>query len=77
MFLKYCFAFLKHGSLWTYRAATYAVLIAGLCFFALVLGLRYLVLPNIDDYREPIARTITRSIGQRQTPWSWEPRAWP
>ena len=67
MFLKYCFAFLKHGSLWTYRAATYAVLIAGLGFFALVLGLRYLVLPNIDNYREPIAQTITRSVGQRVT----------
>ena len=67
MFLKYCFAFLKHGSLWTYRAATYAVLIAGLGFFALVLGLRYLVLPNIDDYRETIAQTITRSVGQRVT----------
>ena len=67
MFLKYCFAFLKHGSLWIYRAATYAVLIAGLGFFALVLGLRYLVLPNIDDYREPIAQAITRSVGQRVT----------
>lgn len=67
MFLKYCFAFLKHGSFWTYRVATYAVLIAGLGFFALVLGLRYLVLPNIDDYREPIAQTIARSIGQRVT----------
>ena len=67
MFLKYCFAFLKHGSLWTYRAATYAVLITGLGFFALVLGLRYLVLPNINDYREPIAQTITRSVGQRVT----------
>ena len=76
MFLKYSFAFLKHGSLWTYRAATYAVLIGGLCFFALVLGLRYLVLPNIGDYREPIAQTIARSIGQRVTigsiAGSWE-----
>ena len=67
MFLKYSFAFLKHGSLWTYRVATYAVLIAGLSFFALVLGLRYLVLPNIDDYRGPIAQTVTRSIGHRVT----------
>ena len=67
MFLKTCFAFLKHGSMWTYRVATYAVLIAGLSFFALVLGLRYLVLPHIDDYREPIARAITRSIGQQVT----------
>jgi uncharacterized protein (TIGR02099 family) len=67
VFLKTCFAFLKHGSLWTYRAATYAVLIGGLGFFALVIGLRYLVLPHIDDYREPIAQTITRAVGQRVT----------
>ena len=67
MLLKYSFAFLKHGSLWTYRVATWAVLIAGLGFFALVIGLRYFVLPNIGDYREPIAQTITRSIGQRVT----------
>ena len=67
MLLKYSFAFLKHGSLWTYRVATWAVLIAGLGFFALVIGLRYFVLPNIGDYREPIAQTITRSVGQRVT----------
>lgn len=67
MFFKTCFAFLKHGSLWTYRAATYAVLIAGVAFFALVIGLRYLVLPHIDDYRAPIAQTITRAVGQRVT----------
>ena len=65
MFFKYCFAFLKHGSLWTYRVATIAVLIAGLGFFVLVIGLRYLVLPHINDYREPIAQTITRAVGQR------------
>ena len=67
MFLKYCFAFLKHGSLWTYRVATYAVLIAGAVVFALVIGLRYLVLPHIDDYREPIAQGITRAVGLRVT----------
>ena len=67
MFLKTCFAFIKHGSLWIYRAATYAVLILGMGFFALVIGLRYLVLPHIDDYREPISQTITRSVGQRVT----------
>ncbi len=67
MFFKTCFAFLKHGSLWTYRIATWAILIAGLGFFALVIGLRYVVLPQIDNYREPIAQTITRAVGQRVT----------
>lgn len=67
MFLKYCFTFLKHGSLWAYRIATFAVLTAGLVSFALVIGLRYLVLPHIDNYREPIAQAITRAAGQRVT----------
>ena len=67
VFLKYSLAFLKHGSLWTYRAATYAVLIAGLGFVALVIGLRYLVLPNIDSYREPIAQALTRATAHRVT----------
>ena len=67
MFFKYCFTFLKHGSLWTYRIATYAVLVAGLAFFLFVIGLRYLVLPHINDYREPIAKTIARAVGQPVT----------
>jgi uncharacterized protein YhdP len=67
VFLNYCFAFLKHGSLWTYRIATYAILLLGLVFVATVLVLRYLVLPYIDDYRGTIAQAITRAVGQRVT----------
>ncbi|MFL6580045.1 MAG: YhdP family protein, partial [Burkholderiales bacterium] len=67
MFLKHSFAFLKHGSLLTYRAATFSVLASGLIFFSLVLGLRYYLLPHIDEYREPIARAISASVGQRVT----------
>jgi uncharacterized protein (TIGR02099 family) len=65
VFLKYCFAFLKHGSLWTYRIATYGVLLLGAIFIALVIGLRYLVLPHIDNYREPIAQALTSAVGSR------------
>lgn len=64
MVLKYCVAFLKHGSLWTYRLATASVLLAGVCFVVLVLGLRYVVMPNIDDYRAPIERAVTKAAGQ-------------
>ena len=67
MFLKYCFTFLKHGSLWTYRIATYGVLLLGAIFLALVIGLRYLVLPHIDNYREPIAQALTSAVGSRVT----------
>lgn len=65
MLLKYSFAFFKHGSLWTYRLATWTVLIGGALFVALVVALRYLLLPNIDDYREPIARVLSDAAGQR------------
>ncbi|MGH8693684.1 MAG: AsmA family protein, partial [Burkholderiales bacterium] len=41
------------------------MLAAGIIFVALVLALRYVVLPNINDYREPIARAISRAAGQR------------
>jgi uncharacterized protein (TIGR02099 family) len=67
VFLKYCFAFFKHGSLWTYRIATYGVLLLGAIFLALVIGLRYLVLPHIDNYREPIAQALTSAVGSRVT----------
>ncbi|HXF17232.1 MAG TPA: hypothetical protein VN496_09520, partial [Burkholderiales bacterium] len=67
VYLKHSFTFLKHGSLWTYRVATLSVLATGLLFLSLVLGLRYYLLPHIDEYREPIARAISASIGQRVT----------
>ncbi|HZF22732.1 MAG TPA: YhdP family protein [Burkholderiales bacterium] len=65
MVLKHSLFILKHGSLWTYRLATYAVLAAGIVFVALVIGLRYVVLPNINDYREAIAQAVSRAAGQR------------
>ncbi len=65
MVLKRSLFILKHGSLWAYRIATYAVLAAGTLFVALVIGLRYVVLPNINDYREPVAQAISRAAQQR------------
>ncbi|HKQ24590.1 MAG TPA: YhdP family protein [Burkholderiales bacterium] len=65
MVLKSSLFILKHGSIWTYRLATYMVLAVGIIFVALVMGLRYVVLPNINDYREPIGQAISRAAGQR------------
>ncbi|HEV8259252.1 MAG TPA: DUF3971 domain-containing protein, partial [Burkholderiales bacterium] len=65
MVLKRSLFILKHGSLWTYRLATYAVLATGIAFVAMVIGLRYVVLPNINDYREEIAQAISRAAGQQ------------
>ncbi len=67
MLLKNCFAFLARGSLLIYRIATIAVVLVGLGFLALVIGLRYVVLPHINDYRDPIAQAMTRAVGQRVT----------
>ena len=64
MFFKYCFAFLKHGSLWGYRLATWAVLAAGVLFVASVLALRYWLLPAIDQFRAPIVHAIAQAVGQ-------------
>jgi uncharacterized protein (TIGR02099 family) len=62
--LRYGFAFLKHGSLWSYRLATWAVLAAGLLFVAAVLALRYWLLPDVDEFRTPIVRTLSQAVGQ-------------
>jgi len=64
VFLKYSFAFLKHGSLWSYRLATWTVLAAGVLFVSGVLVLRYWLLPNVDELRGPIAQTLAEAVGQ-------------
>lgn len=65
--LKYSIAFFRHGSLLAYRLATWAVLICGVLFVALVVALRYLLLPNIGEYREPVAEILSQAAGQRIT----------
>ena len=56
---------LRISSLSLYRLVTWTVLAAGLAFAVLVLGLRYWILPNIDQYRDSIAHVITKAINQR------------
>lgn len=53
------------SSLWVYRALTWSVLAAGLIFAAAVLALRYWVLPNIEEYREDIARVVSKTVRQK------------
>ncbi|MBZ0304970.1 MAG: TIGR02099 family protein, partial [Anaerolineae bacterium] len=50
---------------WSYRIAIAALFLAGLAFAATVVALRYWILPNIGQYREDIAASITRAAGQR------------
>ena len=48
-----------------YRLLTWAILGTGFTFVALVLTLRYWVLPNIEDYREDIALAVSKAADQR------------
>jgi uncharacterized protein (TIGR02099 family) len=52
---------------WLTRALLVALTAIGFLFATAVLGLRYWVLPNIGNYREFIARTISDAAGQRVT----------
>ncbi|HSN40086.1 MAG TPA: hypothetical protein VLT92_07820, partial [Burkholderiales bacterium] len=53
------------SSIWVYRMLTWVVLGAGFVFAAIILGLRYWVLPNIEQYREDIAQVVSQAAGQR------------
>ena len=55
------------SSLWAYRILTWSVLAAGLAFAAAVLSLRYWILPNIESYREDIARIVSDRARQKIT----------
>ena len=53
------------SSLWVYRVLTWSVLAAGIAFAAAVLTLRYWILPNIENYREDIARVVSEKAQQK------------
>jgi len=56
---------LKISSLWVYRVLTWSVLVAGLLFAAAVVTLRYWILPNVENYREDIARIVSERAQQK------------
>ncbi len=58
---------LKTSWRWSYRIAIAALFLAGLAFASTVVALRYWILPNVGQYREDIAASITRAAGQRVT----------
>ena len=55
------------SSLWAYRIFTWGVLVLGLAFAAIVLGLRYWILPNIENHREYITRVVNERLKQKVT----------
>lgn len=52
---------------WHWRIAGYAGLLAVLLLGGVVLGLRYWILPNIQQYRGDIASAVSDVMGQRTT----------
>ncbi len=58
---------LKTTARWIHRLLVSALILGGLAFAVVVLGLRYWLLPNIADYREQIAVSISQAAGQRVT----------
>ena len=51
----------------TLRIALWGALVAWLAFAALVLALRYVVLPNVGMYHERIEQALSQAIGQPVT----------
>lgn len=58
---------LKTTARWLHRILVSVMILVGLTFAGIVLGLRYWLLPNVSDYRESIASSISQSAGQRVT----------
>ena len=55
------------GSLWVYRVLTWSVLAVGFAFAGIVIALRYWVLPNVESYRDDIARIVSERAQQKVT----------
>jgi len=67
VFRRHHFHFAWHITVRTYRLLTWVVLIAGLVFALVMLGLRYYVFPDMDRYRSWMEAGVTRAAGQRVT----------
>ena len=63
--LRFAFRVLKHGSRWTYRLLTFAVVAVGLLLGVAVLLLRYWLLPDINEYRGYIVDGLSRAANVR------------
>ncbi|MGY1490059.1 YhdP family protein [Methylobacillus pratensis] len=57
----------KKSLLWCYRATLALLWFAIIAFSIIVLSLRYLILPNIGEYRERIAAKVSEALGQTVT----------
>ena len=58
---------IKKSFVWLYSATTYLLWFIIIVVAAVVLGLRYLVLPNIQQYKADIALEASKAAGQKVT----------
>ena len=61
------FRWLGVSSLWIYRMVFWAIVACGFAVALVVGGVRLWLLPNIESYREPIARQLSEATGQHIT----------
>ncbi len=61
------FRWLGVSSLFTYRVVSWALLVLSFVFALIVCAARFWFLPNIENYREPIAQNLSAATGQRVT----------
>src|SRR5258706_71132 len=61
------FKWLGVSSLWVYRAVTWTVLICSFVVALIVGGVRFWLLPNIENFRETIARELSAATKHRIT----------
>lgn len=63
--VRFALRLVKYGAVWVYRLAALCVLACAVIFVALVLLLRYWILPQIDTYRPTIVFALSKATNQR------------
>lgn len=58
---------IKKSLVWLYSTTTYILWASIILVAAVVLSLRYLVLPHIEEYKDRIAQELSRTAGQKIT----------
>ncbi|MEZ0245809.1 MAG: YhdP family protein [Methylophilaceae bacterium] len=58
---------IKKSLVWLYSISTYLLWAIIIVVAAVVLGLRWFVLPNVHHYKDNIAQEISRAVGQKVT----------
>lgn len=58
---------IKKSLVWLYSFSTYLLWAAIILVAAVVLGLRWIVLPNVHNYKEDIAQRVSQAVGQKVT----------